>query len=174
MDRRGDGIVALGFALLGGVVVVLVLNFPHVAVERDPVGPAGLPLLVAAILITGGIGQAYRSLWRGRSLGKRVPPDGPEDEPGHPVVPLRAIGFVVGGLAYVALLVPVGYPLATPLFIAMGLWALRYRNPWRIALIAISFTAVVFYVFSTVLHVPIPTGILTHLLVQLNVINPVR
>jgi hypothetical protein len=64
--------------------------------------------------------------------------------------------------------------VATPLMIGAGLWALRYRTAWKVALIAVAFTTVAFLLFSSVLSIPVPAGILTDLLVELKIIRPVR
>jgi hypothetical protein len=169
-----DGFIAIGFAILGMILLTAALTFPPPRIARDPVGPMGLPLGLALIFIVGGGLQAYRSLWLDRELGPIVPPDGPEDEPGHPVSARRGLGFAAGGLAYVLLLIPLGYLVATPLFIALGLWAMDYRSRRGIVVIAVSFTVIAFVVFSTVLHVPVPTGILSDLLVALKLIPPIR
>jgi hypothetical protein len=169
-----DGLVAIGFAVFGVVLLTAALTFPPVRVARDPVGPMGLPLGLALIFIVGGGLQAYKSLWLDRALGPIVPPDGPDDEPDHPVSARRGLGFVLGGLAYVLLLIPLGYLIATPVFIALGLWAMDYRSRRGITVIAVAFTLVAFVVFSSVLHVPVPTGFLTDPLVALKLIPPVR
>lgn len=174
MNRRMDGFIAIGFAILGMILLTAALTFPPPRIARDPVGPMGLPLGLALIFIVGGSLQAYKSLWLDRALGPIVPPDGPDDEPGYPVSARRGVAFVLGGLAYVLLLAPLGYLIATPVFIALGLWALDYRSRRGIAVISVAFTLVAFVVFSSVLRVPVPTGILTDPLVALKLIPPVR
>jgi hypothetical protein len=163
------GIIAFGLVLLYSA-----LTLPAPRLVRDPVGPMGLPIAIAAVFIIGGTLQAHRAFWVQRALGTTVSPDGPEDEPDHPVSNRRAVSFLAGSLAYVALIPALGYPIATPLMISLGLWALRYRSPWKVALISVVFTVTAFALFSLVLAIPVPAGLLTDLLVDLGVIRPVR
>ena len=174
MDRRLDGLIAVGVMVFGLVLLYSAVTLPPPRLVRDPVGPMGLPIVIAVVFIVGGALQAYRALWVQRSLGPTVPPDGPDDEPDHPVSGRRAVAFLAGGLAYVAMIPTLGYPVATPLMIGAGLWALNYRTVWKVALIAVAFTVVAFLLFSTVLSIPVPAGILTDVLVELRIIRPVR
>jgi putative tricarboxylic transport membrane protein len=170
VDLIGAGL----FVLLGLAVIVAALTFPEVRIEYDPIGPMGFPLALGAILAAGGGVQIYRTLRKGRSVGRYLPPEGAEDEPGEPSSTPRALGFIAGAFAYVALLNPLGYPVATPIFVGLGLWAMGYRTKWRLAVASVGYTVVSFAVFSNLLSVPVPTGILTDLLVALRVIDDVR
>lgn len=174
MNRRADGLIALAIMIGGLVLLASAVTFPTPRLIRDPVGPMGLPLVLAAVFIVGGGLQAYRALWVQRPLGPTVTPDGPDDEAGYPVSNRRAAAFLAGGLLYVAAIPTLGYPVATPLAISLGLWLLEYRTPWKVLLIAVMFTVITFALFSSVLSIPIPTGILTDVLVELNIIRAVR
>jgi hypothetical protein len=77
-------------------------------------------------------------------------------------VPLVSL-FLIFILAYVALIEPLGYFIATPLFIIgtyMFLKAMSLRNA---LLVAAGFCALVYGVFVTALHLPVPLGLLEHL-----------
>jgi putative tricarboxylic transport membrane protein len=174
LNRRADGFIALGIMAFGLVLLAGAMTFPAPTPVRDPIGPMGLPIVIAAVFIVGGGLQAYHALWSQRALGPMVTPDGPEDEEGYPVSNRRAAAFLAGGLIYVVLLPTLGFLIATPLIIGIGLWLLEYRTPWKVLLIGVGFTVISFAVFSSVLSIPVPVGILTGLLVALDIIPPTR
>lgn len=174
MDRRVDALVASAFVAVGVLVLYSALTLPESSLNRDAVGPAGLPVVLAAVFIVGGTLQTLRSTIWFPGHGSVIPPEGAEDDPEHPSSAVRPLLFIAGSFAYVAALHPVGYLVATPIAIGLGLWVTDFRPLWLLGASAVGFTIVSFMIFSQYLGVPVPTGILTELLVDLGVIDVVR
>ncbi len=63
-------------------------------------------------------------------------------------------------IAYVALVEPLGYFIATPLFIVGSYLFLRALSLKWALLVAAGFCVLVYGVFVTVLHLPVPLGIM--------------
>jgi putative tricarboxylic transport membrane protein len=164
LDSRTDTIIAGLFVLLGLGMIATAVTFPPVAIEYDPIGPMGLPLGVGIFFVAAGGFQAWQSTKQRRKYGRYVPAEGDEDEKGHPSSPARALAFMVGALAYVGLLVPLGYLLTTIAFVAGALWLMEIRPAWKVLTAATIFGVVAFFSFRELLGIPLPTGILAGLL----------
>ncbi|MEY3019618.1 MAG: hypothetical protein RLZZ272_602 [Actinomycetota bacterium] len=174
MDRRIDLIGSIGVVAFGVAVLVLSGMQQEATVEFDSIGPMGLPRVLGALFIVVGALQTVRTVRGLRRFGRYAPHDGSEDEPEHHASALRGLAFIAGSIGYLALMPVLGYLIATPLVIVAGLWALEFRRPLPLALIAILFTVVGFYLFGIVLSVPLPTGLLTDVLVRIGLIDAIR
>ena len=76
------------------------------------------------------------------------------------ISPIRIGVFVSLILAYVLTIVPLGYFIATPVFLIGTLLFLRSTMlPWILA-IAVGFTGFVYLLFVLFLHMPVPMGLL--------------
>lgn len=174
MDRRIDLTGALAAMGIGFAVIVLALRYPEPNFSYDPIGPMGFPaFLGGALVVLGGI-QAYKTTRTLQADGIVGEPEGTPDEPEHPSSAGRAMGFAGGSFLYVAALLVLGYLLATPLFVGLGLWALGFRHLGKLAFLAIAFTAISFYIFSTVLSVPLPLGFTQAWLAEIGLVGRVR
>lgn len=60
----------------------------------------------------------------------------------------------------ISLMQPIGFYLILPLFTSYVMWVLGYRKPVRVVLISLILTIVVYLVFSLMLHVQVPMGLL--------------
>ena len=158
MDRRLDILLSLTFIALG-VFVIVAASTISTGIYRDPVGPRAFFYGCAAMFILGGmatIGQRLMS-WRSEP-GNIVEAEGSEDEAGHPASAARAGLLILSTLVYAWLLQPLGYLIATPLFIAATLVLLRVRGVVKLAAISLIFTLVAYLVFAQLLEVRIPVG----------------
>lgn len=70
-------------------------------------------------------------------------------------LPLRT---VVVPIVYIALLVPVGFFVATPLFLAGVMISMGERRPLQIVLVTALIYALIILVFVKLLYVPLPIG----------------
>lgn len=158
MDRRVDIAISAAFIALGIFVIIVASQIPS-GIHKDPVGPRAFFYGCAGIFILGGlftIGQRMMS-WR-YETGNVVESEGSGDEPGQPASAINAGLIILFTLIYAALLEPLGYLLATPLFVAAALVLLKVRRPVAVFLIAVLFTLIAYVVFAQVLSVRIPVG----------------
>jgi putative tricarboxylic transport membrane protein len=174
MDRRIDLVGSLVVTVFGLLVLAVALTYPRPEISYDALGPMGLPFLIGGTLaIAGGI-QSYRTARLIQESGQVGFPEGTEDEPEHPSSSRRTLLFMAGAFLYLVGFVTVGYLVATPLAIIGGLWMFSYRTWWKLATVAIGYTLGAFIVFDQILSVPLPTGVLTDLLIELGVISRFR
>lgn len=171
MDRRIDIALALAFAL-AGLVIIWQAALIRQGIMRDPVGPRAAFYLCGGILVAGGLVTALRNA---RALQRGEPrlssEEGTADQPGTPAHLSRAVALAGTCFAYAALFNPLGYLIATPLFLMAALAVMDQRR-WGINLvIAVLFTGLAYLVFSRGLGVRMPHGPLTDLFRQLGWIN---
>lgn len=161
-DRWVDVAGGLTFALFGAAIVLIGQFTLREDIQGDLLGPKAFPWLLGTSLFIGGLYVAFRA-WRlpAAQVEASLESEGDEDEPGVPSSLVRAVAVMGLTLLYTVVLNPIGYLIATPLFIAAGLYALAMRS--KVGLIAISLilTAFCYYVFAEVLSVPLPSGLLT-------------
>lgn len=163
MDRRIDIAISAVFVALGIFVLVEARTIKS-GLFTDPIGPRAFFYFCAIVFILGGllnIGQRVAA-WR-TVPGNLIPAEGVEDEPGHPASFRRAMLLAVISLAYILTFRPLGYLLATPLYIFASLWFLEQRS-WRLNVaVAIVFTAIFYLTFAKLLGVWLPVGPFTTL-----------
>ncbi len=144
--RRVDLLIGIG--LLAFAVFYFQQSFAiTVGFAGDRLGPAFFPRLLALALGT----LALVLIWR--SLAGRSDP--------APLPPMRVGLFLwTVGLttAYAFLLRPLGYLIATPLYLAGIIWLLGYRNLVGLVGTAAGTAAVLYLVFGRALHVLLPMG----------------
>jgi putative tricarboxylic transport membrane protein len=171
MNKRIDLIGSLALVLLGVFVLIVAYNYPKPTVVFDSIGPMGFPTAIGAFLVIGGLVQSFNTFRYIQKYGMWAPEEGVEDEPEHPSSKWRAVYFMAGSFAFLALLEPLGYLIMLPIGIVAALWSLGYRNwLWRV-IVAVSFTIVSFLLFAVVLGVPLPEGPLGDLLVDLGIVD---
>ncbi|MFC4173999.1 tripartite tricarboxylate transporter TctB family protein [Microvirga sp. GCM10011540] len=144
--KSGD-LVAGGFFLLLGVGAIAGAIRLEIGTPSEP-QPGFFPFL-------GGLGLTILSAllifqdFRGRSSG------------GEPFVETRRpVLAILGFVAFVALLDPLGYVLATALLAAVLLLILGVRLGWGSILTVVVLAAGSYLLFDRVLDVPLPEGIL--------------
>lgn len=164
---RGQLVVAAFLIAFGGAVVAVGRTIPQ-GIRTDPLGPGAFPIAlgagialcglllgVAPFVIRGPVGHA----------GSLTDPEPTEEEPeAGPFSPARLIGAILATAAYLAAFEPLGYLLATPLYVA-AIMLIHGGAPRRALLIAPLVTTVALYVtFRFGLLIPIPPGILERIL----------
>lgn len=170
MNRRIDLIGSLTLAVLGAAIVLYAATRPTSALRFDVIGPNGLPLAVGGVLTLLAVVQSVKTYVSMRSDGPIGAHEGTEDdEPELPASGLRSFGFMLGSFIYIAALQPVGFLLATPVALYVALTAMRYRT-WRGRVAcALAFTLVGYFLFVSVLSVPLPSGLLSDVLLDLGI-----
>lgn len=149
-QRVADIVVGCGVALFGVFILVASMYITGGAAHRLP--PRTFPMVVGFLLLFCGIALAIKN-WtlKGADLAIHWP-----DREG---VKANAVTLVALG-CYIALLNPLGLPLASFLYIAFSIWYLR-RSKWLTALvIAVIIGAVSYYLFIRLLGLSFPAGFL--------------
>lgn len=163
MDRRIDMTISAVFVALG-VFVIFEARTIKSGLFTDPIGPRAFFYSCAIVFIIGGLANIAQRVAAWRTFpGHVIPAEGVEDEPGHPSSFRRAMLLAIISLAYILTFRPLGYLLATPLYVFASLWLLEQRS-WRLdASVAIVFTATFYLIFAKLLGVWLPVGPFTTL-----------
>lgn len=165
---RRDVLAGVVVACAGAVLLVGALLIPEPQRSSPGLGPQMLPLLVSALLVLSGLVLAFQGR-RGREsagieddilapvLAERV-----EDliDPDEPAVPLRPLAVVVALFAgYVVVFIPLGFLLSTSLFL-FAVTTFVHPAKWlRNAVYAVVFSVAVYLLFTEVLLVSLPAGL---------------
>jgi len=147
-QRAADIAVGCFIALVGIFVLSASTTISVARVHR--LSPRTFPYVVGLLLLICGIGLALKS-WSLRGADSRIHwPDGEG---------IRTITVSLVGLAcYIALMNPLGLPLATFLYLAFSTWYLN-RSRWRMALTIALITGALSYVlFIRLLGLSFPAG----------------
>jgi len=111
--------------------------------------PFVVPRGVASFLLVAALILLYRAL-KGRAFSLESPLVGVDF--------WRVIGVAVLTFGYLPIVEPLGFTTTTFLYMLLFAWVLGERRWPRLILFAILVPLVVFALFSTVLHVPLPRG----------------
>lgn len=146
--------VSVLLALVGVLVLTDALTMDGDFIQRGPVGPKTVPVIVGAALLLVAAFLAVDVLRGGRGEA-----EGGEDvdlsEPGD----WRTVALLAGAfLLNAALIVPLGFPISGTLLFWGASYALGSRNPARDPLIAAGLAVVTYVVFNNLLGVPLPGG----------------
>jgi putative tricarboxylic transport membrane protein len=167
MDRRIDIAVAAAFALLG-LFMIWQASLIREGMMRDPIGPRAAFYACGAVLVIGGavviLGHLRRWSQQAHHLVRN---EGTADEMDFPSSALRAWGLIALVTIFAVLFQPLGFLIATPVFIVAALAVMGKRNWGVMAVIAVIFTAVTYGIFAQILSVRIPVGPLTPLFREL-------
>jgi putative tricarboxylic transport membrane protein len=98
--------------------------------------------------------------WR-EVAGNLMPNEGVADEEGYHASARQAFLLIAACLGYMLAFAPLGYILATPLFLVAAMAILGERHWGRAIIIAALFTAIFYLVFAQALGVRLPVGPLT-------------
>ncbi len=149
-QRAADIVVGCGVALFGVFILSASMFITGGAAHRLP--PRTFPMIVGILLLLCGSGLALKS-WsiRGVDLAIHWP-----DREG-----VRTILVTLVSLGcYIALMNPLGLPLASFLYIAFSIWYLK-RSKWLMAIVISLITSVIsYYLFIRLLGLSFPAGFL--------------
>ena len=160
--QSGEGAASLiGPRVVAGVLVALgVLIFYETLQVRSPqgfspVGPRFVPLVVSVGLVALGLALLVRTTLRhDRALALRA---GEQEAAAHwPTCGL--IGAVL--IVYAVALAPLGYPVATALFVPLAARVLGSTHPVRDIVTGTALALVIYFGFTEFLGVRLPAGIL--------------
>lgn len=158
MDRRID-IAISSIAVLFGIFVILEARTIELGLNTDPIGPRAFFFACGAIFILGGLANiAIRVMNWSMFPAHMIPSEGVDDEEGYPASWKRAGLLALLCILYILTFRPLGYLLATPLFIAGALRILAERN-WLFTIsVGLIFTIVFYIIFAQGLGVWLPVG----------------
>ena len=153
MTHRPARDVGFAVAVIAIAAVYLVADMSVASVQMsDPVGPRAFPALVGTGLLASGVLLLWQTLRRGREPGN-VPAAGAT--PGRPLVLLGVAGWTA--LYYVAF-VPVGYLIATAVYV-FGLLAVFHPRRWAVnTAVTLGLTLACYGTFAKFLRIAMPKG----------------
>ncbi len=67
---------------------------------------------------------------------------------------------MLASMIYVFLLMPLGFIIASLLFMSSLMWLLGYRDPLRVAVVSLTTSIGLYFFFTRIVHIDLPTGIL--------------
>ena len=145
--RSADKSSGIFLAILG--VVVIVASYQITSPIADRLPPHTLPLILGWIILATGLFLALRS-WRLRSEGAVVAWPNREGW-------IRVIVNLVSLAVFIALIQPLGMPLATWAYVTFSIWYLD-RRIIRAGIIGFLSGVVVYIVFVRFLELSFPLG----------------
>jgi putative tricarboxylic transport membrane protein len=161
---RREIAIAVFLAAFGGTVIALSGKIES-GVHTDPLGPSVFPsVLGAGIVLCGlllGVGALFR--WQPKQSGLLSGGGGAEEVEKGLFSPTRLLGAVAATAFYVAAFEPVGYLIATPLYV-VAILLIHGGAPWRTLIVTpVVITSVLYLTFRFALRVPVPAGVLERL-----------
>jgi putative tricarboxylic transport membrane protein len=159
---KGDVWLAIVVIVGAAIYLVMDLQLPEVRLS-DPLGPKAFPALVGVGLISSALLLLFETRSKARhatDAARETRPAATADEQQPKHSPFVLIGMVMWTIAYYFAFDRAGYLIATSVFL-LGL--LSYFNRKRIktnVAIALGVTVVFDLLFSQLLGVPMPRGIL--------------
>jgi putative tricarboxylic transport membrane protein len=149
-QRVADMVVGCGVALFGVFIMCASMFITGGAAHRLP--PRTFPMVVGSLLLLCGIALAIKN-WSLKGADLPIPwPD--RDGIRIIMVTLFSLG------CYIALMNPLGLPLATFFYLAFSIWYLK-QSKWLIAIVIGLITALIsHYLFIRLLGLSFPAGFL--------------
>ena len=170
MDTRRDLVIALAVAVLGAGILWMTGSI-RMGIARDVIGPRAFPYAIGTLLLAGGLVLSLRRLrFMNVGGGFTAPEEGTEDTQGYPASAGRVLFIMALSVAYLAVLMPVGYLIATPPFVALAFLAMGERKAVYTIVIPLIWTALTYALFSQLLDVRMPVGPFTQLFRDLGLI----
>jgi len=170
MDSRRDLLISVAVACLGLAILVMTGSI-RTGIARDVIGPRAFPYAIGALLFVGGLVLSARRLRRMNAEGLfLVPEEGTDDNPDHPASAGRFLFIMVISAVYASVLMPLGYLIATPPFVALAFIAMGERRWLYTAAVPLVWTLSTYLLFSQLLNVRIPVGPLAPIFRELGLI----
>lgn len=163
------GAVVLVFGL---AYTVLALRIPPSSFTSAVVGPSVFPIAIGVGLILASAALLVKGLLVRPADHERIDVAGIEDpdlddlpyDANPPQSPVKLAVVLVVLLGYVLTFVDLGYVVSTFLFLVILGMYLDRRHPVRNVVYAAAFPAVVYFIFTSLLGVTLPAGILAGVL----------
>ncbi len=155
-------VIAVFLVAFGGAVVALSGKIPP-GVPTDPLGPAAFPTaLGAGIGLCGLLLGAATLAFRGQPgrAGPLSDADPDEAVEAGPFSPARLVGAVVATAAYLIAFEPLGYLIATPLYVAAAMLIHGGAGRRTLLVAPLLVTAALYATFRFGLLIPVPGGVL--------------
>jgi putative tricarboxylic transport membrane protein len=131
------------------------ITFDH---QGNNLGPDFWPRMVLAAMMVICVVQGARILMLGRVADQPLIVEDEEEDAGPRSNLLLAFGMVLT-IAYGALVTTLGFLIATFLFMALFMYAGRYRAHWTIWLSSLAGTVLLVLLFQKVVYVSLPRGV---------------
>jgi hypothetical protein len=161
MDKRIDLVLSLLWVAFGIMTVYIATGF-RIGGYPDPVTARGLPYFTGSYLVVAGIVLAARRVMTWSQIpGRYAVSEGREDEPGYPASWPRSFAIVALAALWAYSLRYAGFILATPVMIFAALWLMEVRSLTKLILFPLLFSFLSWLIFSQVLGVILPMGILS-------------
>jgi putative tricarboxylic transport membrane protein len=168
--RSGRADLVSGLVVAGaGVLLLVSARGIEDAVRPAPgLGPAALPTALSILLIIAGLALAVIGLRHRRVTDPADEDPAAEDPagedplaPAEPPVPWRRLAVVVAlFVGYALIFIPLGYMLATALYLGVMVTVIDPARWKRNLIFAVVFAVVVYYGFTELLSVQLPAGVL--------------
>lgn len=153
-------VVCAVMAVVGAFLIYDGVSMPGGYAEVDPVGPRFFPIVIGVglLLMTVVLAIAIPRGYKGEAdAGEDIDPDMPSD--------WRTVGLLIGlFIALIALVVPLGWTIASALFFAGCATVLGSKHYVRNIVIGAVLAVASFYAFYSGLGIPLPAGILDGIL----------
>lgn len=158
--------MAAGVLVAFGLYIVSVARRIPLGVATDPLGPRFFPIALGALIALCGVLLASGLvLARGRARpGATGAGSDPDDDTVGTFSVSRLVAAIVLTALYLAAFEPLGYLLATPLYVLAVMLLHRGSAPSTLVLTPLVVTVVLYAVFKYGLLIPVPDGILEPLL----------
>ena len=171
MDKRSDLAVSL-FIVSVGVLLLIGARDIETGLMPDQITSRGMPDITGLFLVIVGVVLAVRQLLHWSELtGHLVPEEGQEDEKGYPATWVRAFGIILLSVLWAWLLNPLGFLIATPLYLFLSSWVMGERSWGSIIAFSVIFAVSIWVIFGPILGIRFPLGPLSHLALSLGLVN---
>ncbi|HOX11651.1 MAG TPA: tripartite tricarboxylate transporter TctB family protein [Spirochaetia bacterium] len=146
--------IVYGF-VLGALSLLFFVETLSAPASRGGINPRTFPLIVILSLFGLSVVLGIQGLLRSLRDRNPLPPTLPRGKTAGKLAVLTA-----AGAGYTLILEPVGYILATPVLIAVAMILFGERRPIRIAILSLTASAALYFLFRGVFRVPLPRSIL--------------
>ena len=151
--------ICVGLAAILIALFFLAVTPFQVTARSDDYGISGrtLPVLVAGALLVLGAYLFFRNLIHIRRALPRAESPGQKHDRrsrvGRAALYMGAIAVYIVGFAFV------DYILSSMLMVVFGMWLSGFRNRIAFACIALVMPALIYYVFSVIMEIPLPESV---------------
>lgn len=155
LDCKAEILIGSLVSLVAIAAILVSRKFPSTGLVTD-IGSARFPLIYASVLIVLSVILIVRNWRKLRQDGATAEPGcaGEEAKPRH----LRTALGIAATIASLILMPWLGYALVTVVYLSCLMWLMGMRSKWLNPTVALCVTALLYFVFSMGLHVPLPVG----------------